>query len=157
MNKAISRAIGMEIRSAREARSLSRQQLASLLPYDISVRTLLSYEHGLRNLSVVRLIEIGQVLGVDARIILARSLQRAQLDPMKLALVVDLNKMIKDESPAYRPMRQWARNTLNEKTNNGVVDMPPNVVRHLAHCIGYKHEQLAQYLSKFGPDYGLED
>src|SRR4051794_3232929 len=103
MNKAISRAIGVEIRSAREARSLSRQQLASLLPYDISVRTLLSYEHGLRNLSVVRLIEIGQVLGVDARIILARSLQRAQLDPMKLALVVDLNKMIKDESPAYRP------------------------------------------------------
>jgi ribosome-binding protein aMBF1 (putative translation factor) len=44
--KVISRAIGEELRRAREATGWSRLQLVSRLPSGIGDRTLLSYEHG---------------------------------------------------------------------------------------------------------------
>ena len=48
--KAVSRAMGEELRRAREARGWSRDYLVSRLPSGIGDRTLLSYEHGTRHL-----------------------------------------------------------------------------------------------------------
>jgi ribosome-binding protein aMBF1 (putative translation factor) len=46
MNKMISRAIGEELRRAREASGLTLAQLSARLPSGVGERTLLSYEHG---------------------------------------------------------------------------------------------------------------
>jgi transcriptional regulator with XRE-family HTH domain len=63
-DKAFARISGQEIRRAREARGWSRVQLVERLPSGIGDRTLLSYEQGLRQLSVIRFVEISRALGV---------------------------------------------------------------------------------------------
>lgn len=77
--KAISRAVGEELRRTREAKGWSRQQLVSRLPSGIRERTVLSYEHGTRQLNVVRLVELCDALTVAPPTLLNQALQRAQL------------------------------------------------------------------------------
>lgn len=60
--RALSRAIGDELRRAREAQGWTRAELVALLPSGIGDRTLLSYEHGTRHLTVLRLLELCRAL-----------------------------------------------------------------------------------------------
>jgi transcriptional regulator with XRE-family HTH domain len=110
--EAISRAIGEELRRARETHGWSRLQLVTLLPSGIGDRTLLSYEHGTRHLTALRLIEICQALGVDAPTLLNQALQRARIHLTNLVLRIDLRFLLNDRSERFRPMHQWARNRL---------------------------------------------
>lgn len=150
-DKDISRAIGEEIRRTREARGWTRALLVERLPSGIGDRTLLSYEHGTRCLTALRLIEIGRALGVDAPTLLARGLQRARVHLENIALTVDLHALLHDGSGTFRPMVQWAKNTLNEHPD-GIVDVEPAVVRNLALFVGCTHRELANYLARFVPD-----
>jgi hypothetical protein len=68
-----------------------------------------------------------------------------------LPLAVDLKALLHDENTAFRPMVQWARNTLNEHPD-GVVEVESPVVRHLALFVGCNHLDLANYLARFLPD-----
>ena len=77
-DRAFARILGQEIRRAREARGWSRVQLVEQVPSGIGDRTLLSYEHGIRQLSVVRFVEISKALGVAASELLARALEKAR-------------------------------------------------------------------------------
>jgi hypothetical protein len=77
-DKAFARILGQEIRRAREARGRSRVQLVERLPSGIGDRTLLSYEQGLRQLSVIRFVEISRALGVAASDLPARALEKAR-------------------------------------------------------------------------------
>ena len=151
----ISRAIGEELRRAREALGLSRMQLVAGLPSGIGDRTLLSYEHGVRHLSALRLVELGRALEVDAPTLLARGLQRARIYVESMVLAVDLRFLLNDPSDRFRPMVQWARNTLNEHPG-GVVKIAPEVVRHLALFVGCTHDELARYLARFTPEDRLD-
>jgi transcriptional regulator with XRE-family HTH domain len=83
---AIARAIGEELRNARTAVGWSRLQLVSRLPSGIGDRTLLSYEHGTRHLTVLRLIELCHALEVAAPTLLNQAMQRAQIHLQNLAL-----------------------------------------------------------------------
>jgi transcriptional regulator with XRE-family HTH domain len=147
----ISRALGEELRRTREALGWSRMQLVERLPSGIGDRTLLSYEHGTRNLTALRFIEISRVLGADPSTLMARGLQRARIYVENIALAVDLRFMLNDRSDRFRPMHQWARNTLNEHPD-GVVAVEPAVVRHLALFAGCAQGDLANYLARFIPD-----
>lgn len=149
--KALSRAIGEELRRAREATGWSRLQLVARLPSGIGDRTLLSYEHGTRHLTVIRLLEICRALGFAAPTLLTRALQRARLELANLVLQVDLRALLNDESDTFRPMVQWARNKLN-KHPDGVVELPPSSVAELADFVGYPYEDLAKYLARFAPE-----
>lgn len=106
VDKALSRAIGEELRRAREVNGWSRGYLAARLPSEIGDRTLLSYEHGTRHLTMIRLFEICRVLGVDASSLARRALQRARIDLESLTLRIDLHALLNDGSDTYRPMRQ---------------------------------------------------
>src|SRR5262245_33503720 len=108
--KTISRAIGEELRRAREATGWSRGQLVAQLPSGIGDRTLLSYEHGTRHLTVIRLIELCLVLGVAAPTLLNQALQRARIRLQNLVLQIDLKHLLNDRNEKFRPMHQWARN-----------------------------------------------
>jgi hypothetical protein len=148
--KMISRALGEEMRRAREARGLSRGQLVALLPSGIGDRTLLSYEHGTRHLTAIRLIEIGHAVAVDGPTLMARGLQRARIHAENMTLTVDLHALLRDVSPTFRPLHQWARNMLNDNPS-GTVKVEMEVVRNLAMFIGCHHLELANHLCRFIP------
>lgn len=153
--KTISRAIGEELRRAREALGWSRGHLVSRLPSGIGDRTLLSYEHGTRHLTVLRLIELCRALGVAAPTLLNQALQRARIHLQNLVLLIDLKHLLNDRNEKFRPMHQWARNKLNENPE-GVVELSPASVRELAAFVGCTYSELAAYLSKFLPEHSGE-
>jgi hypothetical protein len=150
-DKEIARAIGQELRSVREALGWSRGQVVAALPSGIGDRTLLSYDHGTRHLTVVRLIEICRVLGFDAPLLLRQALQRARIYLDSMALRIDLKALANSRNEQFRPMVQWARNTLNDNPS-GIVDVEPVVVENLARFIGCRPAELATYLSRFLPE-----
>lgn len=149
--KTLSRAIGDELRRAREATGWSRLQLVARLPSGIGDRTLLSYEHGTRHLTVLRYLELCRALGFAAPTLLTQALQRARLELANLVLQVDLRALLNDESDTYRPMVQWAKNKLN-KHPDGIVELPPSSVAELADFVGYPYQDLANYLARFTPE-----
>lgn len=150
-NHSVSRALGEELRRAREVKGWSRQQLAARLPSGIGDRTVLSYECGSRHFTMLRFIEICGVLEVDPPELQRRALQRARINLASLTLRVDLRALLSDESATYRPMVQWARNTLNQ-TPEGIAEIEPVVVKNLALFVGCAYPDLANYLSRFVPD-----
>jgi hypothetical protein len=148
---AVTQGVGGELRCLREARGLSRLQVVSRLPSGIGDRTLLSYEHGTRQLTVLRLAELSWALGANAPTVLAYGLQRARLLLDHLTLAVDLRALLLDERVTFRPLAQWARNLLNDHPD-GIVEVEPAVVRHLASFIGCTHSELAEHFARFTPD-----
>jgi transcriptional regulator with XRE-family HTH domain len=150
-NRAVSRAIGDELRRAREARGWSRDYLVKRLPSGICDRTLLSYEHGIRHLTLLRFIELCQALRVDAPSLVRQALQRARIDLSNLTLRIDVRMLLKDGSDTYRPMVQWARNVLNQNPD-GIVDIEPVAVMNLAWFVGCTYRDLANYLARFIPE-----
>lgn len=151
--RVISRSVGEELRRTREMRGWSRPQLVARLPSGIGDRTLLSYEHGTRQVTVLRLIEICRALGVDPAVVLARGLQRARIHMEGKVLHLDLRELHRDSnrSNRYRPMAQWAHNALNEHPN-GTTTIEPSAVRNLALFLGCPYADLANYLARFTPD-----
>ena len=154
--KTISRAIGEELRRAREAAGWSRLQLVSRLPSGIGDRTLLSYEHGTRHLTVLRFIEICRALSVAAPTLLNQALQRARIHLQNLVLQIDLRHLLNDRNERFRPMHQWARNKLTENPD-GVVELPPSSVRELATFVGCTYHELADYLARFIPERTIDN
>jgi transcriptional regulator with XRE-family HTH domain len=154
-NSMVSRALGEEMRSVREARGWSRHQLADRLPSGIGERTVLAYEHGSRQLTAVRFIEICGVLEVDPATLMQRALQRARINLESLTIRINLHALLIDESVIYRPMMQWARNTLNQNSG-GIVEVEPVVVKHLAAFVGCSYLGLAKYLSRFAPGSDID-
>ena len=156
----ITRAVGEELRRVREARGWSRAQFVKRLPSGIGDRTLLAYEHGLRQLTLCRLTELTVGLEVDPATVVARGLQRARLHLDRLTLHVDLRALLDHNGAGrgkFRPINQWARNALNENPH-GVAEIDAQVVRNLALFTGCSHKELAEYLAQFTPPPGdIED
>ena len=94
--KTVALMLGRELREAREARGLSRAQLVALLPSGIGDRTVLSYEHGTRQPTVARFLELCHAIEVDAVAVLGRALQRARIHLDQLAIHVDLRELLSD-------------------------------------------------------------
>jgi transcriptional regulator with XRE-family HTH domain len=154
--KVISRAIGEELRRAREANGWSRGYLVTRLPSGIGARTLLSYEHGTRHLTLLRFIELCRALGVTAPALLNQALQRARIHLQNLVLQIDLRQLLLDKDDRYLPMVQWAHNKLIEYPG-GVVELPPSSIRELATLLGCPYDELAGYLAGFLPEQPVDD
>jgi len=153
-DKAITRAVGAEMRRSREVRGWSRAHLVTLLPSGIGERTLLAYEHGLRALTVPRFTEISLVLGVEPPTMMARGLQQARIYLENMPLLVDLHALLRAASTGraqFRPIVQWARNALNEYPC-GSMEVTPAAVHNLALYMGCTHRDLASYLAQFAPE-----
>jgi transcriptional regulator with XRE-family HTH domain len=149
--KAVACALGAEIQTARDALGLSRAKFVRLLPSGIGDRTLLAYEHGLRWLTVIRLLELCDALGTSAPELLARALRRAALFLDNLTIEVDLRKVLNNTNVKYRSLEQWARNRLNDAPD-GVAAVTPSAIRELAAFLGQPQDDLARYLSTFMPE-----
>ena len=148
--KAIARGVGEELRHIREERGWSRAMFVKRLPSGIGDRTLLAYEHGLRQLTVVRLVELSEGLEVGAPIVLGQALQRAHLTLQNIPIRVDLRHLLETTGEDVRPLGQWARYRMKESAN-GVVEVLPQGVRELAAAVGLDHLEVASRLAKFIP------
>jgi transcriptional regulator with XRE-family HTH domain len=77
--RAFAKAVGEQLQRAREARGWSRVHMVQRMPSGVGERTLLAYEHGLRQLTLLRLAELAHMLEIDAPTVYARGLQQTQL------------------------------------------------------------------------------
>jgi len=75
----ITRAVGVELKAARLAVGMSREDLASQLRSPVHARTIASYEQGSRHCTVPQFVDICQVIGRDPAELLERILMRADL------------------------------------------------------------------------------
>lgn len=146
-DRVLAKVLGQELRVARESRGWSRTELVGKLPSGIGDRTLLSYEHGIRTLSVARFVEICRALGVAASEVLDRALEKAR-DLRAFSLKVDLRALLRDDRPDFEPVRLWARNRLKDDPNADVL-LAPVTVREMAAVFGFSHAVLAAYLVEF--------
>lgn len=153
---AIARALGEELRRAREARGWSRAFFVKRLPSKIGDRTLLAYEHGLRQITMLRLLELSQGLEVPASVIVAQALQRARLYVQNITVRVDLRQVLQNTNVHYRPLVPWARNRL-QGSADGVIEVSPDGIRELAAVIGRSHREMSIYLATFTPEHAVAE
>lgn len=149
--EAIARGVGEELRHRREAQGESRAQFVKRLPSGIGDRTLLAYEHGLRQLTVIRLVELSEGLGVGAPIVLGMGLQRAEVTLQDIPLRVDLSQLLDNTNAKVRPLHQWAKNRMRD-SENGIAEILPPGVRELAASVGHAHHDVASQLATFVPN-----
>lgn len=146
-DRVLAKVLGQELRVARESRGWSRTELVGKLPSGIGDRTLLSYEHGIRTLSVTRFIEICRALGVAASEILDRTLEKAR-DLRAFSLKINLEAILRDDRAEFEPVRRWAVARLREDPTSEVL-LAPVAVRELAVVFGLTHAALAAYFVEF--------
>jgi transcriptional regulator with XRE-family HTH domain len=150
VGKVIRRAVGSELRRAREQCGWSRTQLSNRLPSGVGERTIIAYELGSRNLQMVRFIELCQSLCVSASGLLTIALQRARVNLENLVLLVDLGTLLDDKSASAHPLHQWARNKVHRQGTR-IAYVSPTTVDELADCFGYDRQALADYLATLVP------
>lgn len=139
-------ALGDQLRQARRSLRLTRQDVLQQLGLGLSAQTLASYELGTRRISVIRLIELADVLGVSALELLARGLRRvSRVEPPVSALRVDLAAVVHDETPELAPLRRWARTWLESLPDRAdtVVRFEPGAVQPLAEICAVDPRDLA--------------
>jgi hypothetical protein len=151
VDKTISRALGHELRLVREARGWGRGQTVKRLPAGIGARTLLSYEAGTRNMTVLRFVQLCRALDVSAPAVLSTALQRARLYFDVLHLRVDLRLVLRDPTPEFRVLHGWASTKLH-RSGTPVADLAPASVADLADFIQRDPYDLAVHLSRFVPE-----
>jgi transcriptional regulator with XRE-family HTH domain len=152
-NDVIAQALGKELRRARETRGWTRIQLIEKLPVRISEQTLLTYEHGQRHCTFVRLVEICRTLGVTTPDLVHCALQRAGIDLEMMSLRVDLRAIIDDSNEKFRPIRRWAIIRLSDDPDGtGIARLIPEVMREMAAMVGCSRSALVKYLAKFTPE-----
>lgn len=149
-DQGVVRLLGHEIRRTREAKGWTRLQLVKQLPSGIGDRTLLTYEHGIRHMTVARLVEVCRVLEVSATVILHRAMEKAGA-LQGLSFKVNLQELLQDQQPGFEQVRRWAAIRLRE-TSNAELTIAAATVREMAAVLGMTHRQLAAYLVEFTSD-----
>jgi hypothetical protein len=104
----------------------------------------------MRELTVLRLLELCYGLEAEPTRLLSVSLQRVELALENLVLHVDLRALLKDRKSRFRPMAQWARSKL-DRCPDGIAEVTPPGVGELADLIGCTHLELATHLARFAP------
>lgn len=145
---AFNAALGLQVRQAREAAHLTRPELVALLPFKITVATLLNWELGHRSISYARLVE------------LARALQRTAPDLMRAAIEsvesvetmfvdLDLRPLCDDMGPRFEVLRLWAKNKLAtiDQDARGIARVHHTVVRELAVLLNLHVSVLVEHLT----------
>lgn len=147
--EAIVRALGSELRRAREAAGWTRADLVARLPFEMHVQTLTNYERGLRQCTLGRLVEICRALDLTAPDVLRVALQRAEMD-VHAVVQVDLRAAAEDSSAEFVPLQRWARNRLATEPA-GVVRLGQATIKEMAAVMDVPPATLTKRLSVYGP------
>lgn len=148
----LTRALGEELRRARQQVGWSRQQLAGRLHTEVQSRTLATYEHGTRQCTVVRMVEICHALAVPAPELLMLAVRRAHIDAYSSATTVNLTAVLADDREHTAPLRQWAAQRLPRHTNgDDVAHLGRGAVQEMAVLLNYRQADLIGLLGEFSP------
>ncbi|UVS81860.1 helix-turn-helix domain-containing protein [Actinokineospora sp. UTMC 2448] len=147
---AVTQAVGREVRDARQRRGMTLAQLAANLPSGIRVPTLSGYETGTKTITVSRLVEICDVIGVSAPAVLDAALHRVGLGIAAVGATIDLRSVIDTTTEHLVPLRQWARTQLANGAD-AVVTVDPKMIRDMAAFCGLTTPSMAAELDKHRP------
>jgi transcriptional regulator with XRE-family HTH domain len=142
-------ALGGEVRRAREAAGLTRPQLVELLPFEVTVATLLNWELGHRGIAYVRLVELARTLNHSATQLLQRAIHRVESIQTQF-VDIDVIALCDDSTARYVMLRTWAelkRETLVEE-DLPIVRVHHAVIREWAVLLNIKLIDLIRYLGK---------
>lgn len=148
---AVAKAIGNELRRARENAGLTRADLVALMPSEIHVQTLATYERGVRQCTVGRLVEICRIIGVSAPDVLSWAMQRAEIDLQTIGLRIDLRAVINDKRAELLPLRRWARGRLTDDPDSEIAHLEWSAVQDMATTYGIDGSAFVSYLLMFTP------
>jgi transcriptional regulator with XRE-family HTH domain len=140
--------LGDELRRARDAAGLSRDDVRARLGAQITDRTLYAYERGETGISVNRFVELSQAIGVEPAAVLELALQRARMDAR--VLLVNLHAVLDDQRSDLAPIRQWATNHIAHDPT-GVVRVSLDAISQMAVMIDCPTHTLVAYLYSFPP------
>ncbi|WP_414637399.1 helix-turn-helix domain-containing protein [Actinophytocola sp.] len=148
----IAKAIGEELRRARDIAGWTRTELISRLPEEIHSQTLAGYERGTIQCTIRRFVEICRAMGVSAPDLLQWSMQRAEVDLRTTGLQIDLHAVLHDKQKRLLPLRRWARKRLVEDPRgSGVAHLEWAVVHEMATMFGISRSQFVKDLIAFTP------
>lgn len=148
---AVARAIGEEIRRARESVGWTRAELVARMPSDIHPQTLATYERGIRQCTVGRLVEICRTMGMSAPDVLSWAMQRAEIDLVTIGLQVDLRAVLADSRVELLPLRRWARGRLTDDPGAYIAHLEWPVVQEMAALFGIPRPEFVSDLIMFTP------
>lgn len=149
---AIARHLGDELRRVRDALGLTRQQVIDRMDSDIHPQTLASYENGIRQCTIVRLVEICRALGVSAGDVVTLSLQRAKTELYSQTLLVDLPALLRHSDMTFDQVRTWARMRIaNGAGEANIARLEPAAVREMAFIFGVPLDEFIAHLAAFTP------
>ena len=154
IDRVTTRALGEELRRAREQVGLSQADLAARLPSDPHAKTLASYEQGVRQCTVVRLCELARALDVSPIDLLARALLRTEIDLQTTGLHVDVQALTDDPRPELRPLRRWARARLTAYPAATLAHLDGPVLQEMSIFLGTTLTDLVGKLAMFTPSRG---
>lgn len=150
-DRTFTRALGEELRRVREYVGWSQSELVGRMPSELHVKTLATYEQGVRQCTVVRLLEICRTLGVSAPDVLARAMLHMEVDLQRAGLQVDLRAMARDSRAELRPLRRWARNRLANNPVSGIARLDSGLLQEMAAIIGVNLSDMVRQLEMFTP------
>jgi transcriptional regulator with XRE-family HTH domain len=152
VDSAAKSAIGEELRRARDTLGWTRAELATRLPFDIHVQTLAGYERGTVQCTIVRFVELCQVMGVSAPDMLAWAMQRAEVDLPTTGVQIDLRLVVDDWTVELVPLRRWAfRRLENDRGGDGIAHVAWPVVQEMATLFGFDQDEFVTCLIRFTP------
>jgi transcriptional regulator with XRE-family HTH domain len=155
MTERLARALGDELRRARNRQGWTRKDLQARLGQDVALQTLATYELGTRPLSVARLIELAGALDVSVLEILSRTLGRVGDVDQISRLEIDIRAVAGDRTAELAPLRRWAaaclRHALPGEPTLAQLDQPA-IVR-LAEICGLGVEELTAKLWSIASRY----
>jgi transcriptional regulator with XRE-family HTH domain len=144
------RALGIELRTARKARGWTRKQLLSRLAFGISSQTLATWELATRHITVGRLLELTDTLGVHLFDILTPALAAIAEDSAD-AITVDLDRVARTRTAMLQPLSRWARERLVADPDHRpiIVVIGPDALPWLAVLCQSTTPDLARHLQRF--------
>lgn len=143
------RMLGDELRRVRRQHGWTRKMLqAHLMPVEVAVQTLATYELGTRQLTVTRLVELCAALGTAPHTLLARVHERLCAPEPAEAITLDLPRLIHDQQPELAPFRRWAAGRLHQPGAFQQLQLDRPAIAYLAPLCGLDHDEL---LTKLRP------
>jgi hypothetical protein len=133
---------------------LTRQQLIAQMSTEVHVQTIASYENGIRAVTVARLLDLCQAMGVHAGDLLTLCLQRVATELYNGRLLVDLSALVRDRNAAFDEVQAWARLRLAGQAKGvTVARLEAAAVREMAVIFSVPLPDLIAYLVTFAPDF----
>jgi transcriptional regulator with XRE-family HTH domain len=152
--RTFTRALGEELRRTRERAGWSQSDLVARMPSHLHVKTLATYEQGIRQCTVVRLLEICWATGACAPDVLARAMLHTDIDLQTTDLYVELYALVLDTRTELRPLRRWARNRLAHNPVSTTARLDGSALQEIAAALGVELSTLIRQLEEFAPVLG---